>query len=139
MSVNGTQLFSGPTGSLPPWQSVALSRPWIPDRTGTALVNASLSFAGAAQSRTNSTLTVIVDDQPPLLTTISGTVRHTGAVYVLVDASSRALAVLEAGNGTRIELPTFVDEHVTASGSLAKTGDGYVFTVRTMNITRAGN
>jgi hypothetical protein len=136
VSVNGSQLFTGNTGSLPPGQSIQLSRQWVPDHSGPSIVNASLSFAGQAQARTNSSVTVIVDEQPALLTTIVGTVRRSGSSYVLVDANSRALAVIATSAGSRIDLTTFVDEKVTASGSLAKTGDGYLFTARTINITR---
>lgn len=137
VNVNGTPLFNGQTGSLAPGQSVQISRQWTPAATGTALVTATVTFVGAAtQARTNASLTVIVDEQAPILTTIVGTVRRSGSAYVLVDSSERALAVLVTSAGSRVDLPSYVDERVTASGSLTKTADGYVFSVRVMNATR---
>jgi len=136
VSVNGTQLFSGQTGSLPPGRSIQVSTQWVPDQPGTALVAASLTFSGATQARTNSNITVIVDQQAAILTTIVGNLRRTGPAFVLVDASDRALAVLVTDSGSRVDLPSYVDQHVSVSGSLTKTGDGYLFTVKTINTAR---
>jgi hypothetical protein len=136
VSVNGAQLFSGQTGAMAPGRSVQVSTQWTPDRAGPALVNASLTFPGLAQARTNSSITVIVDQQAAILTTIVGDVRRAGTTYVLVDARGRELAILVPNGGTRIDLPSFVDQHVVVAGSLTKTGDGFIFAVRNINTTR---
>jgi hypothetical protein len=133
VTVNGSTLFTGTTGTLPPGGSIEVTTQWTPSQSGTSLVGASLTFAGASQARTNANITVIVDQEPALSTTIAGTLRRNGTTYVLVDSAGRPLAVLATEAGSRVDFSNFVDERVTASGSLSKTGDGYQFTVRTIN------
>lgn len=136
VTVNGTQLYTGATGTLQPGQSVRLSRQWIPAEPGTALIGAGVTFSGATQARTNARVNVIVDQQASILTTVVGTVRRSGSSYVLVDSQERALAVLVPEGGARVDLPSFVDQHVAATGSLTKTGDGYLFAIRTITVSR---
>jgi hypothetical protein len=137
VTVNGSALFSGSTGTLPPGGSIEVSTQWTPSQSGTALVAASLAFAGASQARTTANITVIVDQEPALTTTVAGTVRRNGdGTFVLVDAGGRPVAALTPEGGSRVDLTSFVGQHVTATGALAKTGDGYLFTVRSINTTK---
>lgn len=113
-----------------------MSAQWTPGAPGVSLVGASLTFSGATQARTSSTITVIVDQQAAILTTIVGNVRRFGPAFVLADNRNRAMAVLVPQAGATVDLPSFVDQHVSVSGSLTKTGDGYLFAVRSINTTR---